>query len=112
MPTNIYRKVIARLRVSRWISAGDALYAIPMQKVRQDLEKITDPQTRERAMQLFDHLVGCSTVMKLDPAHYAEAVGAAVDMLVRFLSSHLRDDEEAPGKGRGESDLAGPNPAP
>jgi hypothetical protein len=112
MPTNIYRKVIARLRPSAWISAGDALYAIPMQKVRQDLEKIPDPQTRERAMQLFDHLVGCSTVMKLDPAHYAEAVGAAVDMLVRFLSAHLREEEDDSGKSTGGSNLAGSDAAP
>jgi hypothetical protein len=111
MATNIYRKVIARLRASRWISVGDALSALPVQKVRQDLEKIADPKTRERAMQLFDHLVGCSTVMKLDPAHYAEAVGAAVDMLVGFLSAHVRDEEESPGSEPGSSDFAGPGAA-
>lgn len=81
----LLRRIAHKFEAYRWWGSPQALSALPIAEVLNDLYRIDDPAIRNEAVKLFEQALACSKVMQMDPTNFAPVVTAAFKRLVDFL---------------------------
>lgn len=90
----LLRRIAHKFEAYRWWGSPQALSALPIAEVLNDLYRIDDPTIRNEAVKLFEQALACSKVMQMDPANFAPVVTAAFKRLVDYLYAKGGDDSD------------------